>query len=235
MKSQAATLCSLIEQNAQAQDAVPKSKTSFSLRVKQPVPVGAAQSLFSIIIISARWRNCLILHVVGTDTSTAAESLQIGEENVLHDESFPSGLAKLSQNRCFAAPVFFRNKSNAPASESKVSSVIENDDRSEIQATCPVSPYLSRSKSEQCDPTSPGSMETPLQHGGHCSREIKKDSNDFSESFSPDKRKRKVQRPLHELCNSDQISCGLVKKGRVQLDPAALETEDCNVVIEEVK
>lgn len=71
---------------------------------------------------------------------------------------------------------------------------------------------------------SPGSMVTPLQRG---SKQQRVES-------SSDPTVRKAKRALPTVDSSVQNAAGYLKKVRVQPDPACMETEDCNAVIEQV-
>jgi hypothetical protein len=183
----------------------------------------------------AEGKTCEIVERVNESVVSISTANTISETDLesSHNEVLCSDLTKARQSRCFSAPVSFKNTNNICMSEYPASVSTENSDREGILQSCPMSPDFARSKSNfrVCDPPSPGSMETPLQHGP---KDFRKDADSGSASLSPDKKKRKVQRPLHELSTSDQGFSGCLKKVRVQLDPANLETEDCNAVIEEV-
>jgi hypothetical protein len=168
---------------------------------------------------------------IGTVNTISKTDIEVIENDVLSLD-----LTRIKQSRCFSAPVSLKHTSNLNICSSEYStsqSTSFGDIQVEMEAlpACPMSPDITKYNSKNCNPPSPGSMETPLQHGP---KDLRNDTDIMDTSFSPDKKKRKVQRPLHGLCSSDQGSTGCLKKVRVQIDPATLEIEDCNVVIEEV-
>ena len=166
--------------------------------------------------------------------STADTILKIDIE-VLGNEVICLDSTKSRHSRSFSAPVSSKNTSQICLSECPASDSSGNLDQEVILPSFPMSPDFTRSKLMHCDPLSPGSMETPLQHGPKDLRkEAGSDSVPDRDNFVQDTKKRKAQRPLIELCTSDQVFSGCIKKVRVQLDPASLESEDCNAVIEEV-